>query len=62
MRDPQRIPRLLKDLEGVWRENPDLRLGQMVSNASGFKKKDCDPYYMEDDDLIKAIKVLHGND
>lgn len=32
MRDPNRIPRILEMLEIVWRESPDLRLGQLLSN------------------------------
>lgn len=30
MRDPQRIPLILKELEEIWKENPDLRLGPLT--------------------------------
>ena len=43
MRDPKRIPRIINKLEKYWEDNPDYRLGQLVSNISGF--------YTEDDDL-----------
>ena len=35
MRDPKRIPRIIKKLEKVWKNHPDWRLGQLVSNLLG---------------------------
>lgn len=32
MRSPQRIKRILKKLESLWLEQPDLRLGQLLTN------------------------------
>jgi len=50
MRDPKRIPKILKELRKIWEENPDLRLGQLLLNL-GF-----DFYYLEDDVLIESLK------
>ena len=30
MRDPNRIPEILKELEKIWSKYPDLRLGQLI--------------------------------
>lgn len=32
MRDPERIPMILAALERRWREQPDIRLGQLIVN------------------------------
>lgn len=34
MRDIKRIPEILKELGKVWLENPDLRLGQIITVAT----------------------------
>ena len=36
MRDSQRIPAILKVLETVWANEPDLRLGQLIVTAANF--------------------------
>ena len=54
MRNPKRIPDVLKEIEKSWLENPDWRFGQwffnFVINEIG------DPFFIEDKDLIKLIK------
>jgi len=57
MRDPKRIPKVLKELEEIWTKFPDLRLGQLLLNAV------ADPtlYYTEDEDLLKELKDLYIN-
>lgn len=54
MRDPNRIPHILGELEKIWKELPDLRLGQLILNVVG----DPTLYYLEDEDLIKVLR--HG--
>lgn len=57
MRNPSRIPRVLKLLEKAWEEVPDWRLGQLISNIArdvGWS----DAYYLEDDDLEKELRRL----
>jgi hypothetical protein len=57
MRDPARISPLLKELEAYWLENPDLRLGQIVVNASQQSSTSgVDPFFIEDDALLANIR------
>ena len=44
MRDPTRIPRILRKLQAYWEANPDLRLGQIVMNLTPRE----DVYNVED--------------
>lgn len=53
MRDPKRIPKVLKELGKIWKKYPDLRLGQLLLNL-GF-----DFYYVEDNNLIKKLTALY---
>ena len=59
MRDPKRINGILKQLGGLWKQYPDLRLGQLILNVSR------DPqliYYLEDNDLIKALYETYSRE
>jgi uncharacterized protein YihD (DUF1040 family) len=59
MRDPSRIPVVLKALEEVWRSDPDLRLGQLLVNATNFSgRKVVSPeiFYAEDDVMLKGLE------
>jgi len=53
MRDPQRIDRILRKLQKIWKANPDWRLGQLVVNLT----KEADPFYVEDDQLENLLDV-----
>ena len=52
MRDPKRIPEILNELKGIWSSFPDLRLGQLLLNAT----QDPVLYYLEDSELIKVLR------
>ena len=53
MRDKDRIDPLLQKLGEIWKENcPDWRFGQLISNLF----YGADPFYMEDDEIIKYIE------
>jgi len=43
---------ILKELERLWDENPDLRLGQLINNLG-------EVYYLEDENLIKRLKLIY---
>lgn len=47
-RDAGRIPKTLAALDELWTMNPDLRLGQIVGNASIT-------FYTEDDKALLAL-------
>lgn len=51
MRDPKRIDTMLQVLEHYWKQNPDMRLGQLIGNIA----RDPELYYMEDDKLMCRI-------
>ena len=56
MRDQSRIPILLKEIERIWLEGPDLRLCQLIGNCY----ESGDLYYKEDDDLLKRLKETYA--
>lgn len=56
MRDPKRIPEMLKELEEFWKQVPNWRLGQVISNFSYELMGNNDPFYMEDKDLLEILK------
>lgn len=55
MRNPKRIPIILKDIEEIWNRCPDLRLGQLILNAV----RDPSLYYTEDEDLVMILKEAY---
>lgn len=48
MRNPERIPKVLREIERIWKKHPDWRLGQLIFNIPGR-----DPFHIEDYDLVK---------
>lgn len=59
MRDPARIPQILKAIDIYWTMNSDLRLGQLLSNLIReieFKEEeDHDIRLIEDDKIFKHL-------
>ncbi len=55
MRNPERIDRILKLVEKVWKKYPDLRLCQLIGNCFG----PGDNYQREDDTLEKQLKITY---
>lgn len=58
MRDPNRIDGILAKVKEMWEKYPDLRLGQLLSNAVGEGWL----YYVEDDSLIDEMEKLYLGD
>lgn len=56
MRDKERIKPLLERLEVVWKEHPDLRLGQLILNVV----RDPALYYLEDEEIINSIEEFYS--
>lgn len=56
MRDPNRIPEVMKELEDFWKQVPDWRLGQVISNFSYELTGVSDPFYLEDKDILELLK------
>ena len=59
MRDPKRIPEILQVLGEIWTKYPDLRLGQIIDNASVESQSKAPVFYIEDDDLLEGLKSLN---
>lgn len=51
MRDPNRIDEVLEQLKILWKEHPDQRLGQLISNTA----YPSDIFNVEDDVMLKRI-------
>lgn len=56
MRDPNRIPVILKAIKKVWTRNPDLRLGQLIVNAVDTEDN---VFYIEDENLLFWLEELY---
>lgn len=57
MREPKRIKRILKLIEKIWKNCPDLRLCQLLGNCFSAG----DNYYVEDKELEKKLKTTYKN-
>lgn len=57
MRNPERIPKIIKELEEFWKQVPDWRLGQVISNFSYELTGNNDSFYIEDDDLLELLRL-----
>ena len=58
MRDPNRIDIILEEIKNIWKEHPDLRLGQLLLNAV----PETYLYYIEDDKLIEYLKNIFSKE
>jgi len=58
MRNPKRIKPILDKLEKIWIKNPDLRLGQLIGNAT----EPIVLYYTEDDVLMSQLEDYYGRE
>lgn len=56
MRDPNRIPAILKTLEEVWRLHSDWRFMQLICNIQNAHGSDM--FFIEDDQFADIIKEL----
>lgn len=56
MRDPKRIDDILSLIGEIWRDSPDLRLGQLILNVLGSPKgerPDADQLFFIEDDIVE---------
>ena len=53
MRNPDRIPKILNEIQKIWQQYPDLRLGQLILNL----EYRLPLYHIED--LVAALKSLY---
>jgi hypothetical protein len=57
-RDPTRIPHVLDELRQTWELLPDMRLGQLITNAA--RMSDVDISMIEETDLLNALHRLRA--
>lgn len=60
-RDPKRIDRIIDKIREFWKKNPDLRLGQIVSNSAFLMGRVEDAntiFYIEDNELEAGLNKL----
>lgn len=62
MRDKHRIEPFLVELGELWEKYPDLRFGQLVMNLQAIANKDSDLFYMEDGQILEAIRSFGGKE
>ena len=55
MRDINRIPEIIKELEKIWMENPDYRLGQLIVVATKPETPTPSIFYIEDEELLPGL-------
>lgn len=58
MRNKYRIDAILNELQDIWMEVPDLRLGQLLLNVA----KDPELYYLKDEELITKLRKFYKNE
>lgn len=60
MRDPNRIPEFLKELEILWSKHPDLRFMQLMEYVKHGHRLEGPElgFYTEDDKTLNRIKDL----
>ena len=57
MRDITRIRKFCNELASIWEDNcPDWRFGQMICNVFGEMAVERDPFFPEEDEMIKFFK------
>lgn len=59
MRDPNRIPLVLQEIEKVWRLHPDWRLGQLVCNLAAWIDSSENIVWDVEDDALMAEAQQH---
>lgn len=54
---PEQKRAIIERLYAAWLAKPDLRLGQLIANATHQCTGQDDPFYIEDERLIEALEV-----
>ena len=55
MRNPNRIDKILNEIRIIWKQYPDLRLGQLILNVI----ENPALYYIEDEELVELLKQTY---
>ena len=55
LRDKNRIPKILNELERIWKANPDFRLGQLIVVGTKPKEPCAEVFNLEDEKLLQGL-------
>lgn len=55
MRDRQRIKRIMRKLQWIWEEQPDMRFNQLMVDLMFDTSQDMDVFYTEDDQFENIL-------
>lgn len=56
MRNPKRIPLILRELEKVWKQNPDYRLTQLIIVIARTEEVCPKLFNMEDKEFLSRLE------
>ena len=58
MRDKNRIEPFAKEIAELWKNVPDWRFGQLMSNLLGYaqQKTNRDIFFIEDEEMLSILK------
>lgn len=63
MRNPKRIKKFCNELARYWETYiPDWRFGQFMINFLGHVAQDVDPFFPEDDDMLKRLSEFFNHE
>ena len=57
MRDINRIDPMLQKIGEIWKQYPDLRLGQLLENIATMYNSSL--YFTEDEDLMRKLEGFY---
>ena len=57
MRDPARIDKIVEQLRAVWKDNPDMRLGQLFEYVKSLNQGPMDGFYVEDHEWEALLRA-----
>ena len=61
MRDINRIKPILKEIEKLWLENPDFRIGQLICVIARTGETMPKLFYMEDDEFLSKLEEFKNS-
>lgn len=64
-RNPARIPHLINLLHMVWAQNPDMRMGQLLTNAAGLGGNATSNIFNTEEEIFAKgflLMIKEGND
>ena len=61
MRDINRIKPILKEIEKLWLQNPDFRIGQLIYVIARTRESTPKLFYMEDDEFLLKLNEFNNS-